>query len=55
MCIRDRECVNRAFESPLSEGVLFERRTFHALVAPADAKEGMAAFIAKRKPTFSHR
>jgi enoyl-CoA hydratase len=50
-----KECVNRAFESPLSEGVLFERRTFHALFATDDAKEGMAAFIAKRKPTFSHR
>jgi enoyl-CoA hydratase len=50
-----KECVNRAFESPLSEGVLFERRTFHALFATNDAKEGMEAFIAKRKPRFAHR
>jgi enoyl-CoA hydratase len=50
-----KECVNRAFESPLSEGVLFERRTFHALFATDDAKEGMDAFIAKRKPRFAHR
>ena len=50
-----KECVNRAFESPLSEGVLFERRTFHALFATDDAKEGMEAFITKRKPNFRHR
>ena len=50
-----KEAVNRAFESSLAEGVLFERRTFHALFATADQKEGMAAFIEKRQPTFTHR
>jgi enoyl-CoA hydratase len=50
-----KEAVNRAFETTLAEGVRFERRTFHALFATADQKEGMAAFIAKRPPKFSHR
>jgi enoyl-CoA hydratase len=50
-----KEAINRAFETPLSEGVLFERRTFHALFATADQKEGMAAFIAKRPANFTHR
>jgi enoyl-CoA hydratase len=50
-----KECVQRAFESPLSEGVLFERRAFHALFATDDAREGMDAFLAKRKPRFGHR
>lgn len=50
-----KECVNRAFESPLSEGVLFERRLFHSLFGTADQREGMAAFIAKRNPLFQHR
>lgn len=49
-----KESVNRAFESSLNEGLLFERRTFHAAFALADQKEGMAAFVAKRKPNFSH-
>jgi len=49
-----KEAVNRAFESPLSEGVLFERRLFHALFATEDQKEGMAAFLEKRKPKFKH-
>jgi enoyl-CoA hydratase len=50
-----KECVNRAFESPLSDGVAFERRMFHALFATQDQKEGMAAFLAKRKPQFKPR
>ncbi len=50
-----KEAVNRAFESPLSEGVLFERRLFHALFATEDQKEGMAAFLEKRKPKFKHK
>src|SRR5882762_4369707 len=50
-----KEAVNRAYEAPLSEGLLFERRLFHALFATADQKEGMAAFVEKRKPKFKHR
>jgi enoyl-CoA hydratase len=50
-----KEAVNRAFESPLAEGVLFERRMFHSLFATEDQKEGMRAFVAKRKPAFKHR
>jgi enoyl-CoA hydratase len=50
-----KECVNRAYESPLSEGVLFERRAFHSLFATEDQKEGMAAFLEKRKPEFKQR
>ena len=50
-----KESVNRAYESTLSEGVLFERRLFHAAFALEDQKEGMAAFVEKRKPTFKHR
>jgi enoyl-CoA hydratase len=50
-----KEAVNRAFESPLSEGLLFERRLFHALFATQDQKEGMAAFLEKRKPKFTNR
>ena len=50
-----KESVNRAYESPLSEGLLFERRMIHALFATADKQEGMAAFMEKRKPTFRHR
>jgi len=50
-----KESVNRAYESTLSEGVLFERRLFHAAFALEDQKEGMAAFVEKRKPTFRHR
>jgi len=50
-----KECVNRAFESTLDEGLLFERRNFHALFATEDQKEGMSAFVAKRKPDFKHR
>ena len=50
-----KEAINRAFEGTLSDGVMFERRLFHALFATADQKEGMDAFVAKRKPEFKHR
>jgi enoyl-CoA hydratase len=50
-----KEAVNRAFETTLAEGVRFERRLFHALFATEDQKEGMAAFIEKRKPAFKNR
>jgi len=50
-----KEAVQRAFEAPLSEGMLFERRLFHSLFASADQKEGMSAFIEKRAPRFEHR
>ena len=50
-----KESINRAYESTLAEGVLFERRLFHSQFALADQKEGMAAFLEKRKPTFKHR
>jgi enoyl-CoA hydratase len=50
-----KEAVNRAYESPLSEGVLFERRMFHSLFATDDQKEGMDAFVNKRKAVFKHR
>jgi enoyl-CoA hydratase len=50
-----KQAVNRAFESPLAEGVRFERQLFHSLFGTADQREGMAAFLAKRKPAFVHR
>jgi enoyl-CoA hydratase len=50
-----KEAVNRAYEVPLSEGMLFERRLFHSLFATDDQKEGMAAFVEKRAPRFRHR
>lgn len=50
-----KESVNRAFEGPLNEGLLFERRTLHASFALADQKEGMAAFVGKRQPVFVNR
>jgi enoyl-CoA hydratase len=50
-----KEAVNRAFETPLAEGLRFERRVFHGLFATHDQKEGMAAFIEKRKPKFENR
>jgi enoyl-CoA hydratase len=50
-----KESVNRAFESSLNEGLLFERRAFHAAFALEDQKEGMAAFAEKRKPAFKNR
>ncbi|MBP7564383.1 MAG: enoyl-CoA hydratase [Burkholderiaceae bacterium] len=49
-----KESVNRAFEGSLSDGVMFERRLFHALFATADQKEGMDAFMNKRRATFNH-
>ena len=50
-----KESVNRAHESSLSEGILFERRALHARFASDDAHEGMHAFLDKRKPRFEHR
>jgi len=50
-----KEAINRAYETPLAEGILFERRLFHSLFATEDQKEGMAAFVEKRKPQFRHR
>ena len=50
-----KESVNRAFESSLNEGLLFERRIFHAAFALEDQKEGMAACAEKRKPSFKNR
>ena len=50
-----KESVNRAWESSLAEGILFERRELYARFASADAHEGMHAFLDKRKPVFSHR
>jgi len=49
-----KEAVNRAYEMPLSEGMLYERRLFHALFGTADQKEGMSAFLEKRPPKFDH-
>ena len=50
-----KEAVNRAYEAPLSEGMIFERRLFHALFATQDQKEGMAAFLERRPPRFGGR
>ncbi len=50
-----KESINRAYETTLSEGVLFERRLFHSQFGLEDQKEGMAAFLEKRKPTFKNR
>ncbi|MEM6304439.1 MAG: enoyl-CoA hydratase [Pseudomonadota bacterium] len=50
-----KEAVNRAYEVPLSEGLLFERRVFHALFATEDQKEGMGAFLEKRAPAFKDK
>ncbi|WJJ94364.1 enoyl-CoA hydratase [Neopusillimonas aromaticivorans] len=49
-----KEAINRAYEAPLNDGLLFERRNFHALFATHDQKEGMNAFIEKRSPDFRH-
>lgn len=51
----NKECVNRAFETSLHEGLLFERRVFHSVFALDDQKEGMTAFVEKRPPQFTHR
>jgi enoyl-CoA hydratase len=50
-----KESVNRAYETTLAEGIRFERRLFHAMFSTEDQKEGMAAFIDKRKPAFKGR
>ncbi len=50
-----KESVNRAYEVPLAEGMHFERRLFHSLFGTEDQREGMAAFLEKRKPAFKHR
>ena len=50
-----KEAVNRSFEIPLSDGIAFERHLFHSLFATEDKDEGMAAFLAKRKPEFRNR
>jgi len=49
-----KESINRAYESPLNEGLLFERRNFHALFSTHDQKEGMNAFVEKREAKFRH-
>jgi enoyl-CoA hydratase len=50
-----KESINRAYEMPLTQGLAFERREFHSTFALADQKEGMRAFVEKRKPQFTHR
>ncbi|MGE3229280.1 MAG: enoyl-CoA hydratase [Hyphomicrobium sp.] len=49
-----KDCVNRAYETTLAEGIRYERRTFHAMFATHDQKEGMAAFSEKRKAAFKN-
>jgi enoyl-CoA hydratase len=50
-----KESVNRSFEGNLSDGIMFERRMFHAMFATQDQKEGMDAFVNKRKAKFQHK
>jgi enoyl-CoA hydratase len=50
-----KDAVNRSFEIGLTEGIAYERRLFHSLFGTEDQREGMEAFVAKRKPTFVHR
>ena len=50
-----KEAINRAFETSLSEGLRFERRVFHSTFATEDQKEGMSAFVEKRKPAFKNK
>jgi enoyl-CoA hydratase len=50
-----KESINRAYETSLAEGALFERRVFQSMFALEDQKEGMAAFLEKRKPAFKHK
>ena len=47
-----KEAVNKAFDAPLQEGLVFERKNFYTLFSTEDQKEGMAAFVEKRKPKF---
>jgi enoyl-CoA hydratase/carnithine racemase len=49
-----KEAVNASDELPLEQGLKFERRLFHSLFATKDQKEGMSAFLSKRKPNFTH-
>lgn len=49
-----KECVNASYEMSLNEGVHFERRMFHSTFSTEDRREGMAAFVEKRKPVFKH-
>ena len=50
-----KEMVNAAYETPLSQGVMLERRLFHSLFSTEDQKEGMAAFVEKRQPHFKNQ
>ncbi len=50
-----KECINRSYETTLSEGIRFERRLFHSTFALEDQKEGMQAFVDKRKPKWKNR
>jgi enoyl-CoA hydratase len=50
-----KESINRSYETTLTEGIRFERRVFHSMFATADQKEGMKAFVEKRKALFQHR
>lgn len=50
-----KEVVNTAYETTLAQGILFERRVFHSVFGSEDQKEGMSAFVGKRKPEFTHR
>jgi len=50
-----KEAIDRAYETTLTEGLLYERRLFHSAFATDDQSEGMAAFIEKRTPNFTHR
>ena len=50
-----KEAINRAYETPLSDGIAYERRLFHSLFGTEDKNEGMEAFLAKRRPAFKNR
>ncbi len=53
--LKIKEAINRAYESSLADGLLFERREFHSTFALDDQKEGMRAFVEKRKPDFKNK